>query len=148
MIYVTLGPREYILRIEKGEEIPEVILNFYQKFNFKAGVFYGIGACENAEIAVYQPKTKNYQKKKFTKQLEITSLIGNISLTGYEKGRAKHVAHTHINLSDKNYKTIGGHLIKAKINPTCEIYLKVFSQKLKRNFDPETGLHLIFGNQA
>lgn len=148
MIYVTLGPREFILRIEKGEEIPEVILQFYRRFNFRSGIFYGIGACEETELAVYQPKNKNYRRKKFKKQLEITSLIGNLSLVGYEKGRAKHMVHAHINLSDQTCKSFGGHLVRAKINPTCEIYLKVFSQKLKRDFDPQTGLMLIAGNRA
>lgn len=148
MIYVTLGPREYILRIEKGEEIPEVILKFYQRFNFRSGIFYGIGACEETELAVYQPKIKKYRKKKLKKQMEITSLIGNLSLTGYEMGKAKHIIHAHITLSDQTFKAVGGHLIRAKINPTCEIYLKAFSQKLKKGFDPKTGLMLISGNKA
>jgi uncharacterized protein len=99
------------------------------------GFFHGLGACDQAELALYDVAKQKYFSKKFNQALEMTNITGSI---GMEK---ELIIHAHVTLSDKNMKVIGGHLKEARISGTGEIYL-IKLARLKKKFDPETGLKI------
>jgi len=72
--------------------------------------------------------------------MEVLSLIGNIT-----KKENNLFCHAHTALSSKKFNALGGHVKELYVNPTMEIYLKVFKKEVKRFFDPKTRLHLIKG---
>lgn len=128
----------YFLRLEKDEEIINSLKNFFKKEKLKSAFFYGIGAGKDFIIGYYDLQKKDYFKKKIKKECEILSLIGNISYLKKEI-----FIHTHIVISDKNFKIYGGHLFSAKISATLEIFLFLIDKKLIRKFFPNIGLNLI-----
>lgn len=129
--------KAFVIKLSKGEKIVESLTEFCRKNKIDFAVFYGIGAVLNADIGFYDLKKKSYFFKKINKPLEITSLIGNISLLN-----KKHALHAHITLSDERMRAIGGHLKEATVGGTCEIILVEFKTKIKRTYDEETGLNL------
>jgi len=138
MVVKKLNKNQYLLRIEPNEEVFESLINFAEKNKIKSGFFYGIGACKECEIGRYNEKKKDYDWFKFKKQLEIASLIGNLTL------KENHLyLHIHAALGDKNLKTISGHLRKLVIFPTCEIMFFAFNSKIERKYDQLTNLFLI-----
>jgi len=138
MIIKKINKDQYLLRIEPNEELFESLLNFAEKYKIKSGFFYGIGASKEIEIGRYNEKKKDYDWFKFKKQLEIASLIGNLTL------KENHpYLHIHASLGDKNLKTISGHLRKLIVFPTCEIMFFAFRNKIKRKYDELTNLFLI-----
>lgn len=124
----------YIIRLEQGEEILKTIKDFCDKNNIKSGYLSGIGACGEAEIALYSLEEKKYYDKKFTGDFEIVSLSGSISDENI---------HLHVALGDHSFNMFGGHLKSAVISVTCEIMLIPGESPLSRIHDEKTGLRLL-----
>lgn len=130
----------YLIVLKKGEKLMESILSLAKKENIKTGWISGIGACSNAEIGLYNPKTKDYEWKTYDQQLEILNLQGDISLD--DEGEP--MLHLHGTFSDENFNSIGGHIKELQILPTCEIFLHSwFSEPIARKFDDDTKLKLL-----
>jgi hypothetical protein len=76
--------------------------------------------------------------KTFEEQMEITNLTGNIS-----QKDGKPYLHLHITASRSDYSCIGGHLLDARINGACELFVTSFPGTfVGRRPDPETGINL------
>ncbi len=127
----------YVIKISRGEEIVEELINFCGEEEIDSAVFYGIGACSTAEIAFYNIDKKEYEPREINEEMEIVSLIGNIAMLDDE-----HIVHAHIVLSDREMKAFGGHLNRAVISGACEIFLTELD-RLSRRYDDDTGLNLL-----
>ena len=128
----------YILSIDNHQEIMEALADFCRQKNIVAGEITGIGAICEATFRFLDPATKQYVDKTFEEQMEITNLTGNISV----KDGAPYL-HVHLTCSRRDYTCLGGHLLKARINGACELFVTDFgSTHAGRKFDPETGLNL------
>lgn len=128
----------YILSIDNHQEIMEALAAFCREKGISAGEITGIGAICEATFRFLDPATKQYVDKTFEEQMEITNLTGNISI----KDDAPYL-HVHLTCSRRDYTCIGGHLLKARINGACELFVTDFGPvHAGRKFDPETGLNL------
>lgn len=106
--------------------------------NITLGKVEAIGAVKKANIGFYDQDTFEYNFTKLDKPLEITSLLGNISIK-----EGKPFVHAHINLSDEKYNVYGGHLGQGTIVFACEfIMTKYEGIDLVRDFDEQTHLPL------
>ncbi|NLV75966.1 MAG: DNA-binding protein [Tissierellia bacterium] len=128
---------KYVIRLEKGEEIVESIKKLCEKEDIKLGTISGIGATNRAVIGLFETNTKEYHSKELTGDMEITSLVGNISQMNGEV-----YLHIHINLANEENKVFGGHLTSAIISATGEIVIDVIEGVVDRKFDEEVGLNL------
>jgi len=136
MQYQKIDNQTFVVRIERGEEIIASLQKFCQKESIVGGFFYGIGAVDKVELAHYDVATKKYSSKKFTQALELTNLTGNVGQ--FENNL---IIHAHASLADKKMTCLGGHLVKATVSGTAEIYF-IQAPSLKKNLDEETGLKL------
>jgi len=137
-MFRKIDKNQYLLRVEPDEELFDSLIKFAEKNKIKSGFFYGIGACKECEVGRYNEKKKDYDWFKFKKQLEISSLIGNLTL------KENHFyLHIHASLGDKNLRTISGHLKKLVIFPTGEIMFFAFNSKIERKYNKLTNLFLI-----
>ena len=127
-----------IIRLEKGEEIVESIINACEEEKIKTGIVSGIGACKEIETGYFNTKDKKYFSKKFTGHLEIVSLSGNFS---HMNGEA--YGHFHIAFSDEELNLHGGHLNSAIISATGEIFVQNIDVVIDRKFSEEIGLNLM-----
>jgi len=146
MKVILKNKNQYVLRFELGENYPASFIQFLKKEKISGGFFFGLGGMGDPEIAYYDLKKKKYLSKKFGGVFEVLSLIGNVAIRGTtrKKNSAESgiIIHNHVVLGNRNYKIIGGHLIKAKIGATLEIILWE-TGGLKRNFDTLTGLNIL-----
>ncbi|MDY3117979.1 MAG: PPC domain-containing DNA-binding protein [Peptoniphilus sp.] len=107
------------LRLDPGEEICESLLALADKESIQAATVYGLGATDDAVIGIMDVKTKEYKKQSLKEPLEITTLVGNLSR---KDGEA--YLHAHINLGGTDGKVMGGHLDRAVISVTAEIFVR------------------------
>lgn len=128
---------KYVVSIDNHQEISAAIAKFCEDQNIKAGEVYGIGAVSEATLRFLDPATKKYVDKTFSEQMEISSLVGNIS----EKD-GKVYLHLHANFGRSDYSVIGGHLLSATLNGACEIVVTRLDCEIGRHFDEETGLFM------
>lgn len=136
MEYKKFG-NKYVVRMDKGEEIVETLKNFCENEKITLGWVKGIGAVNKAKIGLFETSIKTYHSIELDGDYEITSLLGNISTMNGET-----YLHLHINLSDKEYKTYGGHLNSAVISATGELILETIEGTVDREFNKEIGLNL------
>ncbi|AOY77944.1 PPC domain-containing DNA-binding protein [Clostridium formicaceticum] len=136
MEYKQFG-NKYIIRMDKGEEVVQTLKEFCQSHKITLGWVKGIGAVNKVTVGLFETKTKKYHSTELTGDYEITSLLGNISTM---KGET--YLHLHINLSDDEYKTYGGHLNLAIVSATGEFMVEAVEGNVDRAFSEEIGLNL------
>ena len=136
--YEEVKDDAYVLSIDNHAELSAALMEFCLDMGIYTGNVTGIGAISEATFRFLDPATKQYVDKTFTEQMEITNLTGNIS----EKDDKPYL-HIHITASRRDYTCIGGHLLSARINGACELYVEAFRDvTIDRYPDAETGLNL------
>ncbi|GAB6087573.1 PPC domain-containing DNA-binding protein [Alkaliphilus crotonatoxidans] len=128
---------KYVIRLDKGEEIVSTLKEFCQQQKITLGWVKGIGAVDQATIGLFEVDKKEYHSTELKGDYEITSLLGNISTMNDEV-----YLHLHINLSDKDHQTYGGHLNAAVISATGELLVEAIEGTVNRAFSNEVGLNL------
>lgn len=128
----------YLLRLEKGEEVIESLTNLAEREKIPGGFLYGLGAVKDVTLGYFDTATKEYRKRDFKDDYELTSLVGDIF---YFEGKPG--VHAHVNLSGPDFTVIGGHLVKAIITGTGEFFIYTTDETLKRKKDPSSGLNLL-----
>jgi predicted DNA-binding protein with PD1-like motif len=128
----------YVIRLETGEEVIESLKRFVEKEKIRGAFFSGLGAVNDVSLGYFDFERKEYEKKVFEQDFEVTSLVGDVSFLD-----EKIIIHTHVTLADKDFKIIGGHLNKATVTATLEIVFNPVEGSLLKKLDPKTGLNLL-----
>lgn len=134
----SLGNGKYILVLDKGDEVMESIISFAKKENIKSAAFNGIGATKPTAIGYFDLDKKEYEFAEIKEGVELLNIHGNIT-----KKDDEYIVHAHVVLGDKNKNAIGGHLKKAVVSVTLELFIQTFESDIKRKKDEFTGLSLI-----
>lgn len=119
----------FALRLKPNQDLKESIKNFVTSNNIEAGfILTTVGSLKQATLRFANQNDRKVLQDKF----EIVSLVGTLSTHGI---------HLHISISDKDGKTIGGHLEKGcLIYTTAEIVIGVSEDFIfVRTGDENTG---------
>ena len=108
----------YIIRLDRGEELTDSLVQFAEEENLPGAFYHGIGALQDVTLAYFSPEKNDYISKVFYGNFEIISLNGNLSILD-----GKPFSHTHISLSDENFRLIGGHFVQGIVSVTVELHL-------------------------
>ncbi len=135
MEFSKLTSGAYAVRLLRGEEIVEELARLASAEGIGGAVF-GIGTVKDAELGYFDRDERQYIRKRFERDMELLSLVGNISeLSG------KPIVHLHAVVGDNHFDTFGGHLFSAYVSATCEIVVFPWrSDEITREKDEETGL--------
>lgn len=131
----------FYIRIDKGEEVLNIIKDFCKKENILSGHFQGIGGCDNITVATLNADTMVFTDHNIKDRvIEMVSLLGNVSCGS---GNAIHL-HAHASFSfindDNKPDMIAGHLKEAYIAFTGEIIFTPCDFVIGRQFDPNAGI--------
>lgn len=110
--------RGYILKLESGEEILESLVAFIEKNRIPSGYFQVIGGVTDVELGYFDLKKNDYDRHTYDGDYELITASGNISDV-----EGKPFVHTHAVFSDEKFRTFSGHLFKAIVTITVEIFL-------------------------
>ena len=136
--YKATADGRYLLSLDNHAEITAALAAFCEEKNIRSGIVGGIAAISEATFRFLDPATKQYVDKTFAEQMEVTCLTGNLS-----RKDGKPYLHIHVTASRRDYTCIGGHLLTARVNGACELYVEDYGlDGVGRRFDPETGLNL------
>ncbi|MBN2488185.1 MAG: DNA-binding protein [Methanosarcinaceae archaeon] len=125
-------------KLEHKSDLLESLTNICNEKNIHLGRLEVIGAVIKARLGYYNQNEKEYNFIEIDKKMEITSLIGNISLKD-----GKPIVHAHINLSDSTGNVIGGHLATGTIVFASEFVIQTFDgANFSRGLDNITKLPL------
>lgn len=112
---------DIIVRLDIGEDISEQLLEVAKKEDITLASVTGIGAVNDFTIGIFDLDKKVYDQYRFTGNYEIAALNGNLTTMDGEK-----YAHLHISAAGAPGNIVGGHLFKAKISLTGEIFIRVY----------------------
>ncbi len=129
---------QYVLKLDRGEELVAMIKQFCATNGITGGFFVGLGATSYLKMAWYNLETKKYEEKEYDETLEIANLTGNIAFLANDL-----IIHVHGSFSNRNLDAIAGHVSQLVVGGACEIKFDKFDAKFSRAYDEQTGLNLL-----
>ena len=130
--------RTYAVVFAEGDEAMEGLNKVAAEQGLSAARLTAIGAFRRATVAFFDLERREYLPIEVDEQVEVLSLVGNVSLAGDE-----HKVHVHAVLGRRDGSTVGGHLLSAEVRPTLEVVLVESPAHLRRHHDEKTGLPLL-----
>ena len=137
MRFQQFGGR-FQLRIESGEELNSTLKQFLVTRHINFAQMTGLGAVRSATVSYWNSTTQQYETHELHEQMEVISLIGNVSIREGEP-----FAHIHLGLSRSDLSMIGGHFNGAVAHPMLEIWLQPIDATVTRKLDESCGLFLM-----
>ncbi len=121
---------ELMVRFRDGEALPDGLIDL----GVESGVIVnGVGMLRDIELGYWDGK--NYVTEKISEPVELLSLQGNI---GKKDGET--IVHAHVTVAKKGGAAYGGHILRATVHNTAEIFIcKLEKIRLVRRME-ETGL--------
>ena len=137
MRYMQFGDT-YLVRLDRGVDIPTAIMDLAADQRVDAGLVTGIGAGYDWKLGYFDRSAREYRSQTFGGEWEILSLTGNIAI---KEGRP--FAHLHVVLGGQDFRTVGGHLFEGRVGATCEVSIRKLPGYQLRSLDDVTGLFLL-----
>lgn len=128
-----------IYKLGKGTRIPDGILSIAEGEGIRTGRVEAIGGVEALRLAYFNHAEKRYEERDYRGFLEVTSILGNITLKD-----GKPFLHVHGTFGRKDNSVIGGHVVSATVMPMLEVVITPTENIAERRFDEETGLNVIY----
>ena len=124
------------VRLDRGDEISDCLLQVAEREKIAFASVSGIGATDDVTVGVFDLKENTYLPFSYRDNHEITSLDGSLT-----RKDGKPYAHLHITCVGPNGQTVGGHLLKAVISLTCEIFIREVNGTVGRRYDEKAHIN-------
>jgi len=128
-----------IYSLKAGARIPDDILGIAKMEKIVTARVEAIGGVEELRLAYFNRSTKRYEEHDFKEFLEVTGILGNVTL---KEGRP--FLHIHGTFGRRDLSTLAGHVMKAKVFPLLEVVITPTKNRALRRFDDELGLNVIY----
>lgn len=138
LLHEHQGLRTFILVLDIGDETMTMLTTFAARHGLTAAHFTAIGAFSHVVVAYFDWETREYRRVPIDEQVEVLSLVGDISV---KDGEPK--VHAHVVVGKSDATAHGGHLMEGYARPTLEVVLTELPHHLERHHDPASGLNLI-----
>jgi predicted DNA-binding protein with PD1-like motif len=130
--------RRLVVVCDPGEEAVTALLRIASDEKIEAASFTAIGGFSEAALGFFDIERKDYWRIPITEQVEVLSLIGNVTMSD-----GKPRVHAHVVLGKADGTAHGGHLLEGRVRPTLELVLVRTPARLARELDPRFGIPLI-----
>lgn len=137
MEFAQLG-RQYVLRLDPGEEVMATLLDFVGREKIGGGYFVAFGAFSRVRLCYFDVVARQYTAHDVDQQVEVVSLLGNVACAD-----SRPIIHMHAAVSDAQSRTYSGHVGEGVVQPTLEVFLTTLEGEIRRARDPATGLELL-----
>ena len=132
------GERTFALVFDAGDEVVAGLRAFAAETNLTAARLTAIGAFSDVTLGFFDPDRKEYERTILREQVEVLSLLGNVTVR-----EGKPAVHAHVVVGKRDGTAHGGHLLEAHVRPTLEVIVVESPKHLYREHDRATGLALI-----
>ena len=126
-----------VARIDRGEEIIEQLGEIARREDIRLAEVSALGAVGDVTVGVFHTAEKQYHANHFTGDYEIVSLTGSIT-----RKDGAFYPHLHMSVGGTDGSVVGGHLNRAVVSATREMFIRQLSGNVGRRFDSGVGLNL------
>ena len=137
MRFQRFGDR-YQLRLESGEPVAPTLLGWLRQQDIGYATMTGLGAVRSAMVSYWNAVTSEYEQHALDDQMEVVSLVGNVTL----KDGAP-FTHIHVTLGRRDLHILGGHFNDATVNPNLEVWVQPEAESVERVLDESCGLYVM-----
>ena len=136
---INRSPKTFVLVFQTGDELAKGLARFAEEQRLSAASLTAVGALSSVNLAYFDWESKRYRPSvTLEEQVELLSLVGDIALKD-----DKPAVHAHIVVGKRDGTAHGGHLVEARVRPTCEVMVTESPARLQKFVDPQSGLALI-----
>ena len=138
MEYKTF-PEGWVVRLDPDDEVTECLTELVRKEDIQLAEVSGLGAAKDVIVGLFNTATKEYGTHRVQGQFELAHLTGNITRKDGEP-------YLHIHATASNPLTgelASGHLSRAVISATAEIFVRRWDGAVGRKFSDRIGLNLL-----
>jgi predicted DNA-binding protein with PD1-like motif len=128
-----------IYSLKGGARIPDDILAIVKREKMATARVEAIGGVEELRLAYFNRDEKRYEEHDFMEFLEVTGILGNVTLKD-----GKPFLHVHGTFGRRDLSTLAGHVVTAKVFPLLEVVITPTSNRALRRFDDALGLNVIY----
>ena len=128
----------YLLRLERGERLPEALVEFCRRRKLPSATAEGLGALADVTLGFWNLETRTYERTELPGSWELLSLFADVA-----EWEGEPFAHVHVVVSGADCVARGGHLFEGTVSVTAEIRVWTIDRPLRRVRDEAVGLHLL-----
>jgi predicted DNA-binding protein with PD1-like motif len=128
-----------IYSLKTGDKLPDAILALAKRAKVATAAVEAIGGVSKLTLSYFNHRTRKYEEHRFNEYMEVTSLVGNVTLKD-----GKPFLHAHGNFGRKDLSVAGGHVTSAVVFPLLEVIMTPTKKRALRRFDDSTGLNMIY----
>jgi uncharacterized protein len=127
-----------IYSLKKGTKIPDGVVAIATRESIRTALVSAIGGFSKVRIGYFDQGRKKYEEHDIEEELEVTSLLGNITIKD-----GKPFLHVHGTFGRRDLSVIGGHVMTATVSPLLEVVITPTTNRARRVFDESVGLNVI-----
>ena len=127
-----------IYSLKAGAKIPDDIVAIASKEKIPTARVEAIGGVKELRLAYFNHESKMYEEHPYLEFLEVTSILGNITL---KEGRQ--FLHVHGTFGRRDLSVLAGHVVSATVFPLLEVVVTPTRNRAVRKFDEGLGLSVI-----
>ena len=128
-----------IYSLKAGAKVPDDIVAITTKEKIPTARVEAIGGVKRLRLAYFNHESKKYEEHEYREFLEVTSILGNITLKD-----GKPFLHIHGTFGRKDLSVIAGHVMTATVFPLLEVVITPTRNRAHRRFDDKLGLNVIY----
>jgi len=128
-----------IYSLKAGARIPDDILAIVKREKVVTARIEAIGGVEELRLAYFNRDTRRYEEHDFKEFLEVTGILGNVTLKDGEP-----FLHIHGTFGRRDLSALAGHVMTASVFPLLEVVITPTKNRALRRFDDELGLNVIY----
>ena len=137
MQFQRFGDRIQV-RFESGEHVAAPLLAWLKAEGIGYATMTGLGAVSGATVSYWNAETREYEQHQLDEQMEVVSLIGNVTIKEGEP-----FTHIHVTLGRRDLSIVGGHFNDAIVNPNLELWVRPEAESVERILDNACGLYVM-----
>ncbi len=128
-----------IYSLKAGAKVPDDIVAIAEREKIASAEVEAIGGVKQLRLAYFDHTAKRYEEHDFREFLEVTGMIGNLTLKD-----GKPFLHVHGNFGRRDLSVLAGHVMSALVYPLLEVVITPTRNRALRRFDDELGLNVIY----
>lgn len=131
------GSRHWAIVFGKGDEVMSGLADWAKRENVKAGQLSAVGALSSALFGWFDKERRAYRDIPVDQQVECIFFVGDVGMA-----EGKPALHVHGCVGKPDGSLAGGHVLRAVVWPTLEVFVTEFEMRLDKRKDAETELEL------
>ncbi len=128
-----------IYSLKAGARIPDDVVSIVEREKIVTARVEAIGGVDELRLAYFNRDAKRYEEHDFKEFLEVTGILGNVTLKD-----GMPFLHVHGTFGRRDLSTLAGHVMTAKVFPLLEVVITPTRNRALRRFDDNLGLNVIY----